>query len=232
VGAAVRLRFFRGQKEEQVELEREAEGEFLWTETFSEQCRIGIWQTFEVTFQLPAPVWMGSSDAWSSICDVLRKRILRDRGGEQLTGTAYSPQDVRDFLLGCDNEDVGAVVEAMWETLVFISQNKLDWLNPDEPFHPHLNSLFCSERTAYELVGGRLIQRNAVELHSEVVAPILPLVSGRAGWEDVEKSYQEALDELTQLLPSDRPDPSRMRGQQPWVTGDVGQEEGPSASRG
>jgi hypothetical protein len=41
------------------------------------------------------------------------------------------------------------------------------------------------------------------ELHESVVSPTLQLLSGREGWEGVEKSYQDALRELSEGHPED-----------------------------
>jgi len=48
-----------------------------------------------------------------------------------------------------------------------------------------------------------MIEKNSLELHTEVVAPTLRLLGGKNGWDSVETAYQDALAELHGGSPSD-----------------------------
>jgi hypothetical protein len=59
-----------------------------------------------------------------------------------------------------------------------------------------INQVFDEHRIAFELVEGQMVEIESKELHQEVVAPTLRLLSGRAGWDAVEEAYHDALEEI------------------------------------
>jgi hypothetical protein len=58
-------------------------------------------------------------------------------------------------------------------------------------------------RIYFELIEGKMVPLASQELHAEVVAPALRLLSGRSGWDKVEAAYQDALGELAEGKPAD-----------------------------
>ena len=66
-----------------------------------------------------------------------------------------------------------------------------------------VNRVFREDRVAFEMVEGTIIPLASEELHTEVVAPVLRLLSGRSGWDGAEGSYQKALEEISSGHPDD-----------------------------
>lgn len=71
-----------------------------------------------------------------------------------------------------------------------------------EHFTGTVNTVLREHRISFELIGGEMVPLASQELHTEVVAPTLRLLSGRAGWNKVETAYQDALGELAQGKPA------------------------------
>lgn len=66
-----------------------------------------------------------------------------------------------------------------------------------------INEVMNEHRISYKLVEGRVIEFQSMELHNSVVEPTLRLLSGLAGWGDVETAYQDALREISRSSPHD-----------------------------
>ena len=63
-------------------------------------------------------------------------------------------------------------------------------------FASRVNQILREERVAFELIEGQMVDLESEELHAAVVAPTLRLLSGRADFEGVERTYQKAIMEL------------------------------------
>lgn len=59
------------------------------------------------------------------------------------------------------------------------------------------NNILAEERISFELINGQMVEFESKELHQEVVAPVLRLLSGRPGWDKVETAYEHALGEIS-----------------------------------
>lgn len=67
----------------------------------------------------------------------------------------------------------------------------------EEPVFEVINGILSEERIGYELINDQMVGFESKELHQEVVAPTLRLLSGLAGWDKVESAYQDALKEIS-----------------------------------
>lgn len=65
-----------------------------------------------------------------------------------------------------------------------------------------------THRIAYELIDRQMVPFESKQMHETVVASALRLLAGRAGWEDVEAAYQDALAEIADNGPADAIAPS------------------------
>jgi hypothetical protein len=72
-----------------------------------------------------------------------------------------------------------------------------------EHFATTVNKVLREHRISFELIDGEMVPLASQELHAEVVAPTLRLLSGRVGWNKVETAYQDALGELAEGKPAD-----------------------------
>lgn len=66
-----------------------------------------------------------------------------------------------------------------------------------------INDILNEHRISYELINGQMVEFESKELHQAVVAPVLRLLSGLPGWDNVEMTYQDALREVSQNAPGD-----------------------------
>lgn len=61
-----------------------------------------------------------------------------------------------------------------------------------------VNDILYEHRICFELIERQMVPRNSMELHQEVVAPVLRLLAGRTEWRNVESAYQDALREIAE----------------------------------
>jgi hypothetical protein len=170
------------RKRQKLLAEREAAGENLWTTTIlpSVAVRISVgWlelmnrEAFEIYAQ----------EAFRQVVretgfDVTRHvagASAGDKYTNALTLTEYAPSLIEAFI--------GGMRRNGWTTA---------------EFEIVLNSIFAQERVAFEFIGDEIVEFESKEQHAAVVAPVLRLLSGRAGWEQVEAAYQKALKEIGQ----------------------------------
>lgn len=64
-------------------------------------------------------------------------------------------------------------------------------------FYERIRAHLREHQLAFDLVGGKIIPKEAEELHSEVVVPALTLLQDRWLFAEVERQYQDALEELS-----------------------------------
>ncbi len=173
----------------------EAQGGSFWSESIDQDARVGLLHAYT-----NAPrQFHDRTGSYPNVWDSLRALLLVEFDQlRSLAGGAISQVDVEAFFLNNDDLTATAVIEGMHLTLI----EKLD----DEAvrgFEKIVNALFEERRISFELVNGLVVEKESQELHSEVVAPTLRLLSGRAGWESVEGAYQAALGELHGGDPAD-----------------------------
>jgi hypothetical protein len=70
-------------------------------------------------------------------------------------------------------------------------------------FAAGISTILAEHRVAFDFVNGRMIGFESKELHTAVVLPVIGLLSGRPGFEEVESAYLGALDELSRGTPDD-----------------------------
>jgi hypothetical protein len=165
----------------------------FWTTNFSGTARTKVWYAF---FD------RGGGDR--KLCaERVRLLLLREEGLLQLRGVSDALNDVAAFFLVSPDELVPSIIEAMFVALFDVSNNP-PWAPTGwKTFTGAVNEVLYQERIGFEFVGGTLVEKDSQELHAEVIAPTLRLLSGRPGWEDVEKAYQRALEEISDGHPDD-----------------------------
>lgn len=68
---------------------------------------------------------------------------------------------------------------------------------PDEVLYKHeLGIIFREHRIKYVLVNDQILSLDSSELHSEIIVPVVHLLTNTKGWERVEQPYFEALNEI------------------------------------
>jgi hypothetical protein len=179
--------FYRQRKRQQEIAEAESAGSSFWTQEFCLEARLKVWYAFiDAVGQKPdVPVVAG----------IVRTHLLRDEGLAELTGSADPTADLGDYFTRLADGDLAAsVIEAMLLTLREVAI-RVSYVSPTL-FTSRVNDILMSERISFELVGAEMVPKESQELHAEVVAPLLRLLSGRRGWEVVEVAYQAGLREL------------------------------------
>lgn len=144
----------------------------------------------------------GPPNALRVAAEHARTFILRDEGLGQLTGFNVPENDLWKFLATADEDMAASIVEAMLHGLIRTAAEYDQDVRP-LLFAKQVNSVLLNERVSFELVGLEMVPKDSQELHAEVVAPLLRLLSGRPGWDDVETAYQNALRELHGGEPDD-----------------------------
>lgn len=166
----------------------EAEGQSFWTESLDRSIRVAIWHLF--------------SDVPRIRHYQMVERMLREFDLLALPGSVgfKPPAQVQRAWLTFDDPLAVSMVELMHEYVVEADGDDEGW---GEWFESEVNERLASRRVGFELVDGQMIAKDSQELHAEVVAPVLRLLSGRSGWENVETAYQDALRELHGGSPGD-----------------------------
>lgn len=170
---------------------REGEGESFWTTEFSPEVR----RRLVAVFELLAPGHYSATDrASEGIIYALRSEL----GVDVAAWPGSAPEAVGHALATLSNDDAPSVIEAIHAGLrhAFEPQGQAIW-------ETAVNAILNEHRISFEMINGEMIERESQELHAEVVAPTLRLLSGRPGWDKVESAYQDALREISQNNPGD-----------------------------
>lgn len=174
------------ERKRQEQLEgREAAGENVWTDELSEPVRRKLWYTLEACI---------NQNFRDEILGGAQKVVRQSLGLAYLTNSSLlPPYDVREAILEGGNGLVFSVLEAcIWAMGVDPPRYGTE---PGQ-FETSANRIFASHRVSVEIVEGEVVPFDSQELHTEIVAPTLRLLSGRQGWEAVEDGYQKALKEI------------------------------------
>lgn len=176
----------------------EADGESFWSTHFDKHARMKVLHAFNDAC---------GEQVREKYADVARGLILRDEGLPYLRDSRLdSERDLRRFILTGDDGLIPSAIEAVARTLpIPAGRMGSSWaFQPDaEMFTQTVNTVLSEHRIAFELIEGEMVPLASQELHANVVAPTLRLLSGRSGWEKVEAAYQDALDELAEGKPAD-----------------------------
>lgn len=179
----MRRLLYSERKREQERLAAEAEGESFWTKSFSAQVRVKIWHAFTDA----GPTQGSAMEA--------RNILLRSEGLMALAGTSLPVDDLHRWTVTeCPQDRIPNVIEAMYRSLPPLL---------DDLFVEEVQNILYLDRVAYQMIEGRVEAFESMELHEEVVAPVLRLLSGRSGYKDVEDAYQDALREVASGEPAD-----------------------------
>ncbi len=171
--------------------EAEAQGESFWTCDFADPVRVKIWRSFERC---------ASDSANPEAAEFARQMILDDEGIVTLTRSPRNDyMDFAGYFAECDSEEFASVIEALIAGLRYAYNRRSSYyVTANAPqFVQDTNAILNEHRISWEIVGVEIVPFESKEMHAEVVAPTLRLLAGRTDLADVEKSYQEALEELS-----------------------------------
>jgi hypothetical protein len=91
------------------------------------------------------------------------------------------------------------LIEAVFVTLAELrTGDTFQWfgLEEEEAFRERVNEILDDHDLAYQVVGDKVVPRDSMAMHADVVAPVLSLLHGDHRLEKVEKAFQDALSEL------------------------------------
>jgi hypothetical protein len=178
----------------------EAEGQSFWSTEFDKNARMKFVHAFQDAC---------SEDMREKYAEVARGLILRDEGLPYLTDPYKNHQtDLLNFLLNGKDDMLPSAIEAIARVLTipthemggsFSYSPRVD----PEYFTDAANVVLREHRISFELIEGQMVPLKSQELHAAIVAPMLRLLSGRAGLGKVEAAYQDALGELAEGKPAD-----------------------------
>ena len=160
--------------------EAEAAGKSFWTEAFEETARLRLAAAVTLHMRHRPP------DVAEGVSLLFRTQLGLDIGFSGHMGNLQDYVEKR-----CPDDLMPSLCEAiMW--CVSRTEHDADVLETT------INHILNDHRISFELIDGKMIEFESKELHQEVVAPTLRLLSGRSGWDTVEKVYQTALGEISQ----------------------------------
>lgn len=163
--------------------EREAAGESLWTDEFSKPVRVKVQNFVELLDE--------NGEARETASLLLRHGLgLR----HLISGRFNARYECLQYIGTCPDEIMPSVIEAIHQGFAEQPWNQEHL----ETYDRFINELLSFERISYELVEGQMIEKQSQELHAEVVAPALTLLSHRGELAEVEAAYQKALERLSQ----------------------------------
>lgn len=166
--------------------DREAAGENVWTEQLLPPVRQKLWYAVEAA--------VDSRFSTEDIFQTIEKVVVRAIGLPYLmTDVGLSSQHVQQAIIHGETGLVLGVLEAIARVGRVQS---ISYRLKGEVFERGVNAVFLAHRCSYELVDVTIVPYDSQQLHSEVVAPTLRLLSGRQGWQAVEQAYQKALREI------------------------------------
>lgn len=139
----------------------------------------------------------------------IQQLTVRELGLGSLAGSPESPiGDVYSAIMRADELIVLSILQAC--SLEVLKEQARDavrygYQSEDRAriFADTVRETLIEHRIKYDMIDGKIIEKESEELHAEVVEPVLRLLSGRKGWDSVEKAYQDALGELHNGKPED-----------------------------
>lgn len=175
---------------------REKAGENIWSLDLPEPFREKIVRLVYVYASLVNPynARIGLEDLLTSA----RGIILHETGARTLERKGSAVDDFIEHIRNCSSDDFPDIIESLVSAF---RANEHDKTNSTvKNFENDINGLLESYRIAYSLENGEVVAFSSRELHAEIVTPVLQLLT-RAGWESVEKAYQDGLKELANGKP-------------------------------
>ena len=170
------------EREQQREFEqREREGQPVWTSEIPTAIRNRI-----IYFLRDIGLTRASlEDTYA------RAKGIMERHTGFVIGSGLFPfDDVVTYLTQCEYKYLLSALEALHMSLDEKS-NSLATI-----FEMGVNQIFSQERISYDMISGQFVSFSSRELHTAIVDPVLRLLGGLSGWEEVEMTYQKALREI------------------------------------
>ncbi len=166
----------------------EAVGEIFWTDKFEVSVCNKIWFAF--------------TDAAGRNKDECIKLahvgMVRSLGVQYLYSSRFDEHsDLKNFVLsGCvgDDDVIPSVIEMMYFAL---HHNRYMQVEPLERFDKKAQQILRNARISFDLIAGQMVPFESREMHMEIVAPMLHLLTGRPDLKKAEKAYQDALKEIS-----------------------------------
>ena len=162
---------------------REAAGQSLWTKTLDDRVRVRV-RALVASFGET----IGTIDSYSARDDIGRdvRTLLALRSGFSMQGQ-HPYSSMLSHIGTCTTDVLLSILDLVAEVLP---------LGLQETFEEALNDVFREERIAYEMIGLQIIPIQDQHMHAEIVAPTLRLLSGRVGWDEVERAFRDALEQI------------------------------------
>ncbi len=172
---------------------REAAGESLWTDSFSEPVRTKIFYAYLDT----------AGDYRQNGQIHARGLILRDLGLFVLHSRQHNElTDFFDYFMDCKSSEFPTVVEALIESLRLTEKNSYDHMHPNpasyEKFTQEVMGILLRERISFEIIDGEMVEYASLALHALVTKPVLTLIGNSPKWEPVESAFHNALREISE----------------------------------
>lgn len=191
------MSLYGNRKRQREFAEREAAGEDVFSQVLTDRARERIvalldWHLTPPERRKTATPWvLMAYDNAELLVELYEGAGLDDfKSSRKMTGMTYLPRAIReaphDLAVSC--------IEAL-----ILALREIDYLSADEAaenIEAGVEEVLREERIAMRLVDGVPVDFSSEELHEEVVAPTLRLLSGKAGWDNVEAAYRKALDEI------------------------------------
>ena len=199
--------FGRRKRLEQLE-KAEAKGRSFWTKVLDAQARHRLFYAIQ-------DISEGRGYAFSSVSfiAIAQQLTVRELGLHRLSNSPTEDPRVDGYQAILDAEE--SLVFSLIEALMSISwQTRQKFPALDAPtlrdfqqglpeFETEIRTILREHRVNYDLINGRFVPRESLELHESVVVPALTLLAGRKGLEGAETAYQQALGELHNGSPDD-----------------------------
>jgi len=187
--------------------EREAAGESFWTDDLSDATRARL--LYAVKDLAEGTTYTHYS---FDLIEYARDRVLRDEGLVNLAGKSDPELDMGICIAECDVDLVWSVLEAVHFVAAIAASKPLSGVVNDtrETLRtrlPHfvatIKTVLRESRVSHDLIDGRFVPLESLELHEEVVVPAITLLGSNPDYEAVEKAYRTALEEIHGGKPDD-----------------------------
>ena len=200
---------FFGRRKRLTKIEKaEAQGRSFWTQEVDQQARIKLVYAVQ-TLTAEKTQYSG----WVNLVGVAQRLTLEDLGLPRLSksGPSDPSEDGLQAILDAEESVVFSLIEALlslsWQVRSRFpgihAQTLGDFQQGIPKFVRRVRTILREHRVSFDLIDGKFMPRESLEMHESVVVPTLTLLGGREGFEKVEKAYQDSLRELHTGTPED-----------------------------
>lgn len=181
--------YFGLRKHRRHQAELEATGKSLWTDRLTSPVRVQfthIIQRFEEQYYLSdrMPDVVRDVSFQFGFIDLSHAFGFRALPAYEQVVNAILIED-------CGEDIVFSLLEAIWDIVPEYRGTHV--ASPRDIYSSKLGEILEDGRISYDFVDGSIIPRGEQEMHVEVVVPAITLLSGRAGLQDAERHYMDAL---------------------------------------